>query len=202
MKHLLLAISMVALAGGAYAQSAAQSLSGSASQSASGAAAQGNSITYNEAARPSRITNRSEGTTTVKTTGIAAAPGLALAGHPCLSGGSLSLGIVGYAAGGAFTTPETTCMLAFLGMRDAAIYALATKDRDACRAMVATGKIQSDCGRTVRRKNKEVAPAVATSGTTGQWSKCSFDKAANKITWKPRGNRAASKAACIASLGF
>ena len=63
----------------------------------------------------------------------------------------------------------------------------------------------------VKRKKQVRIITVYTSGNSSsplpvhhcqQWLECSYNKHTNMISWKPKGNRAESKKACLTYLGY
>ena len=242
MKRIIAIAALAAVAFTGLPAAAQNAVSGSASQanntanqiSASGAIASGGSTTgtviYNEAPVPSTITNKQDGTATLKT--APALGGLSVGGgHPCAwTPGSGQISIIGGGFGAAGMTIDEACMLAIMGgttgdarMYNAALYMMAARDPLACEAMYTAG-IVSDCkknGKSIIRDRKRTtfsggADAGAGTGATTfssrnaaepvkvLYSKCDFDSASNKVTFKKKygADSSAAKAQCMASLGF
>ena len=197
------------------AQAGALAGATSASQSASLSASQGGSVTFNS---PSQVNTRASGSTTVKT--APALGGLALGGgHPCALApvtGQISIIGGGIGAGGMVVDDECMAMIKAATSGDnryltAANIMAASHSPETCRAYYQAGLV-SECldkqGRSILRDRKTVS---SNSGGTSAaievktlFTKCSYDKAANKVTFSSKSSRDrdVAKAQCMASLGF
>lgn len=182
MKHLILAAAVLMIgtvSADAQSRSKSAAVSGSASQAgavsgsqsaayggaggASSSSAQVGSSsagvvyapTYNTPSR-TRGTVNYEGDYTVRNVPQVTAPSMG-SGHPCGLGGSVGFSIVGGGATGGATRVDKACMLAQMGLTDAAVYMYAASDPEVCAALVATGRASSTsyCGGAV------AAPAAA-----------------------------------------
>lgn len=193
-----------ALAQASYAQNL-----GAQAGSQSGAAAQAgaqNSVTFNSKV-PDSTTAR-----------IEAAPslgGLALgSGHPCAySPSSAQFSIIGGGAGYGAMKVDSACMLLLQSVAagdkrayQAAMYMIAARDKEACRAMAAAGMIQ--CGEK-GAVTSQAAPSKVSSKSRPQarpdmFTSCKMDGGQVKIKYTKfgRSNKAAANQACLTSLGY
>jgi hypothetical protein len=87
------------------------------------------------------------GEQTLRTVGTQTAPSMG-SGHPCLLPTSVGIGIIG--AGASFGTGQVddACLLAQMGLTEAAAVMIAARNPAACRALMAAGQISaaSSCG--------------------------------------------------------
>ncbi len=209
MKHLIAIAAMVIVGFTQGAQ--AQNLTGQASAnsgSQSGALAQaGNNLTINSAPIP-----------TDTETKLKAAPGLgglALgSGHPCAySPSSAQFSIIGGGAGYGAMKVDSACMLLLQSVAagdkrayNAAMYMIAARDKEACKAMAAAGMIQcGDEGVT----NQAVSSKVSTKNRVpaeapALYSKCALEGNQIKIKYTAAGrkNKPVAAAACQRQLGY
>lgn len=123
------------------------SASNSASQSSGVSSSSGNTAIFNSGGE-SESTVTYDGDYTVRNVPQVSAPSMG-SGHPCGLGGSIGLAIVGGGATGGATRVDDACMLAQMGLTKAATAMIASRNRDACKALVAAGHIsdQSYCTR-------------------------------------------------------
>ena len=223
MKRILLAVSMIALAGTAHAEatsgsaSAAQAQSGAVSGSASGAQV----VLNQNYAAPSpnqTVTTRQAGSlkNTLNNVPAVQAPAVFGGGHPCLAGKSGGIAVAGFGGSYGEGNAEAACMAMVLGQPEVAIRIMASKSPAFCKAInnvgyyrVGNSVVPFQCGKQTKRGGVDTVGVASTttvvstrSAPAAQWRKCSFDAAANKITWKPKGNKAVSKAACLSHLGY
>lgn len=221
MKRILLAVSMIALAGTAQAQatsgsaSAAQAQSGAVSGSASGA-----QVVLNQNYAAPNPNQRQQvaysGDYEVKSAPNVQAPAVFGGGHPCLAGKSGGFSVVGGGLSYGEGKAEAACMAMVLGQPEVAIRIMASQSPAFCKAInnvgyyrVGNSVVPFQCGKQTKRGGVDTVGVASTttvvstrSAPAAQWRKCEFNAAANKITWKPKGNKAVSKAACLSHLGY
>ena len=176
------------------------------------ATAQSGSLSSAGAIAGNNLTLNSPSDTEAK---IKAAPGLgglALgSGHPCAySPSTAQISIIGGGAGYGAMKVDSACMLLLQSVVAsdrraymAAIYMIAARDEDACKAMEAAGMIK--CG------EPEKEPRVSTSGSAVKpkarpalYTKCVKDGGKVKIAYTSAGrkNKSVAKQSCLTSLGY
>ena len=208
MKHIIAMAALVALgftslpAAAQTAQAGALAGAQSGSQSASLSASQGGSVTFNS---PSQVSTRQSGSTTLKYAPAVTAPSMG-SGHPCGLSGSVGISIIGGGASGGASYVDEACLLAQMGQGEAALVMIAQRDGAACRALRQVGRIaaSSQCKDDPKRPRSTVSSNSGGASVAVLFSKCDYDKAANKVTFRPKSSRDrdAAKAQCMASLGF
>ena len=177
----------------------------------SGAIAQGGSVVFPSqlASTTSQVEN--SGTATLKT--APSLGGLALGGgHPCAYASlTTQISIIGGGAGFGGMTVDSACMLMVQSLAagdraayDAAIYMIAQRDPEACKAMRAVGRISasSSCG---EKQSTNTVSASSNSGAASlPYSKCTYDRSTNRLVVRKKVgySSAVARDACKASHGF
>lgn len=211
-------LALPALAQNAVSGSASNANNTANQVTASGAIAAGGSVVNNFPDVPTTQTIRQDGTATLKT--APSLGGLAVGGgHPCAwTPGSGQISLIGGGLGGAGMTIDEACMLAVMGaatgsvqMHNAALYIIAARDPDACKAMYMAGLV-TDCvdkegrSRILPRNNAKAKPVTSTRPLARPdvpWHECR--KTGNngvKIKYKHGVDKTAAKSRCLLTLGY
>ena len=214
MKHLIVTCVISAMAFTALPAQAQQATANAGSQSAStsqSSSGSQSSIVFNT---PSQQTVRQAGSSTTRVESAPSLGGLALGGgHPCAySPATGQISIIGGGAGFGGAQIDTACMLLIQAAANgdqraynAAIFMLAARDAEACKAMYMAGMVD-DCVNKQGKSTVKAAPTVTSRNTAATvnvaYAKC--EKNGNKITFtrKSGADSAVAKAQCLASLGF
>lgn len=211
MKIILAICFAMAFTVSAYAQNA---VSGSASQanntanqvSASGAIASGGSVNIASAPPTQRIEYGGSYDVNSVPSGVVG-PGFS-SGHPCgyapISGGLAVIG-GGLSLGG--QKSDDACLLAQMGMTQEAMLMIASRNPDACAALLATGKIGAgscspDKSKIVRRSSATVSSKSAPKKVLASYGKCEFVENKIKLTVRRGEDRATAIAQCRSKLGM
>ena len=139
---------------------AAQSAAGAVSQSSGGA---GGAVIFNNPGN-SRQEIVTSGTQTIRSAPQVVAPSMS-SGHPC-AWAPLSVGVSVVGFGGAFGGQriDDACLLAQMGVPQAAVLMIAARNPSACRALQAVGRVAS-CGGQRARTVAAPAPVYRTKKT-------------------------------------
>lgn len=131
-------------------------------------------------------------------------------GHPCALPTTGGISIIGGGISGGMNAVDSACMLFQSGQIDAANYILAARDNNACKALRATGAISSEslCGEEPRAATVSTSGGAPTASLRPQtrptlYSECE-QRDDNTVFVKHRFDvdKAASKAQCLAALGY
>lgn len=208
----------------AQSSSSSTSQSGSQSQAAAQAGAvsqSGSTLIFNN---PGNTKSEAEITNVPSVT----APSLGGGGHPCLAAVSGGISVLGGGASLGKSDAEVVCMLAFMGQHEAAIRALVSKDRAACRAIENVGYyiVPLGNGKTkavrFRCADKTVKGGIYSASAEGIGTKpvaapTTSTRAKAKVPYSKCGKRAdgavvfrkaqgftseVAKAACLTALGY
>jgi hypothetical protein len=214
MKYLsIMAISLAFTLASAQVSSAQNAAAGSIATSNTQSGAQAGAVLYLDQSTPGTQTVNRTGTSRIET--APSLGGLALGGgHPCAySPATGQVSLIGGGGGFGGMKVDSACLLMIVGAagnpqaQQAAIYMIAGRDDDACKAMYKAGMI-ADCVNSKGRSTVKAKPVVATRSAPvadkKMWNKCSYNKATNEVNFRKTSgvSSKAGGAACYASLGF